>query len=106
MLADLAYRMIHLSGLKPIDTENPNGDIKIKFTGLRAGEKLYEELLIGDDVIQSEHPRIMQAREEKLPLELIIKKVNEISKLRDVQNDIEIKEILLKNVNGYKPINS
>jgi len=105
-ILDLAYRMIHLSGLKPIDTENPNGDIKIKFTGLRPGEKLYEELLIGDDVIQSEHPRIMQAREEKLPLELIIKKVNEISKLRDVQNDIEIKEILLKNVNGYKPINS
>ena len=104
-ILDLAYRMIHLSGLKPIDTENPNGDIKIKFTGLRAGEKLYEELLIGDDVIQSEHPRIMQAREEKLPLELIIKKVNEISKLREVQNDIEIKEILLKNVNGYKPIN-
>ena len=104
-ILDLAYRMIHLSGLIPIDTENPNGDIKIKFTGLRAGEKLYEELLIGDDVIQSEHPRIMQAREEKLPLELIIKKVNEISKLREVQNDIEIKEILLKNVNGYKPIN-
>ena len=105
-ILDLAYRMIHLSGLKPIDTENPNGDIKIKFTGLRPGEKLYEELLIGDDVIQSEHPRIMQAREENLPLELIIKKVNEISKLRDVQNDIEIKEILLKNVNGYKSINS
>jgi len=102
-ILDLAYRMIHLSGLKPIDTENPNGDIKIKFTGLRPGEKLYEELLIGDDVIQSEHPRIMQAREEKLSLEIINKKVSEISKLREIQDDMAIKDILLKNVNGYKP---
>ena len=69
-ILDLAYRMIHLSGLKPIDTSNPDGDIKIKFTGLRPGEKLYEELLIGDDVIQSEHPRIMQQR-RKLPLDII-----------------------------------
>jgi len=44
-----------------INNENPDGDIRIEFTGLRPGEKLYEELLIGTDVIQSEHPRIMQA---------------------------------------------
>jgi FlaA1/EpsC-like NDP-sugar epimerase len=100
-ILDLAYRMIHLSGLKPIDTENPNGDIKIKFTGLRPGEKLYEELLIGDDVIQSEHPRIMQAREEKLSLNVIEKKVTEIIKFRGKQDDLSIKDILLKNVNGY-----
>jgi FlaA1/EpsC-like NDP-sugar epimerase len=102
-ILDLAYRMIHLSGLKPIDTENPNGDIKIKFTGLRPGEKLYEELLIGDDVIQSEHPRIMQAREEKLSLEIIEKRVIAISQFREKQDDIAIKDILLKNVNGYQP---
>ena len=102
-ILDLAYRMIHLSGLKPIDTTNPDGDIKVKFTGLRPGEKLYEELLIGDDVIQSEHPRIMQAREEKLPLNIIEKMVKEISDLRDNQNDSLIKDLLLKNVNGYKP---
>ena len=101
-ILDLAYRMIHLSGLKPIDTSNPDGDIKVKFTGLRPGEKLYEELLIGDDVIQSEHPRIMQAREEKLSLETVETKVKEISEFRKEQNDISIKEILLKNVNGYK----
>jgi FlaA1/EpsC-like NDP-sugar epimerase len=100
-ILDLAYRMIHLSGLKPIDTENPNGDIKIKFTGLRPGEKLYEELLIGDDVIQSEHPRIMQAREEKLTLDIIEKKVLEISNFRENQDDLAIKHILLKDVNGY-----
>jgi FlaA1/EpsC-like NDP-sugar epimerase len=100
-ILDLAYRMIHLSGFKPIDTENPDGDIKIKYTGLRPGEKLYEELLIGDDVIQSEHPRIMQAREEKLTLEIIEKKVLEISNFREDQDDLAIKNILLKNVNGY-----
>lgn len=102
-ILDLAYRMIHLSGLKPIDTSNPDGDIKVKFTGLRPGEKLYEELLIGDDVIQSDHPRIMQAREEKLSLETVETKVKEISEFRKEQNDTSIKDILLKNVNGYKP---
>tara|TARA_B100001287_G_scaffold276585_1_gene288009 strand:+ start:474 stop:2324 length:1851 start_codon:yes stop_codon:yes gene_type:complete len=104
-ILDLAYRMIHLSGLKPIDTSNPDGDIKVKFTGLRPGEKLYEELLIGDDVIQSEHPRIMQAREEKLPIDVIEKEVHEISRLREEQNDSSIKDILLKNVNGFNPLN-
>ena len=102
-ILDLAYRMIHLSGLKPIDISNPDGDIKVKFTGLRPGEKLYEELLIGDDVIQSVHPRIMQAREEKLSLETVETKVKEISEFRKEQNDTSIKDILLKNVNGYKP---
>ena len=79
-ILDLAYRMIHLSGLKPIDNNNPDGDIKIKFTGLRPGEKLYEELLIGDDVIQSKHPRIMQAREEKLSLEKVLEFIEKIKR--------------------------
>ena len=70
-IIDLAYKMIHLSGLKPVDDKNPAGDIKIKFTGLRPGEKLYEELLIGNDVVQSEHPSIMQARENKLSFSTI-----------------------------------
>ena len=86
-----------------VDAENPDGDIKVKFTGLRPGEKLYEELLIGDDVIQSEHPRIMQAREERLAIDVIEKNVKLISELRKKQEDISIKNILLKNINGYKP---
>ena len=57
-ILDLAYRMINLSGLSPITNENPEGDIKVVFTGLRPGEKLYEELLIGHDVIQSEHLKL------------------------------------------------
>ena len=100
-ILDLAYRMIHLSGLMPIDNDNPDGDIKINFTGLRPGEKLYEELLIGDDVIQSKHPRIMQAREEKLDMDKIIDFIDKIKKSRDIQDEEIIKKILLKYVKGY-----
>jgi len=100
-ILDLAYRMIHLSGLQPIDNNNPDGDIQIKFTGLRPGEKLYEELLIGDDVIQSKHPRIMQAREEKLTLENVLNFIEMIKTSRDLQDETIIKDLLLKHVKGY-----
>lgn len=62
-IKDLAIRMIHLSGLTLKDEENPTGDVEIHFTGLRPGEKLYEELLIGDEVSGTSHPRIMRAEE-------------------------------------------
>ena len=100
-ILDLAYRMIHLSGLKPIDNDNPDGDIQINFTGLRPGEKLYEELLIGDDVIQSKHPRIMQAREEKLTMNDILKFIEIIKKSRDTQDENLIKDLLQEYVKGY-----
>ncbi len=63
---DLARSMIHLSGLEVCDDDNPDGDIVIEYTGLRPGEKLYEELLIGNNVTGTEHPKIMRAAEEKL----------------------------------------
>jgi FlaA1/EpsC-like NDP-sugar epimerase len=100
-IIDLAYKMIHLSGLTPIDNENPDGDIRIEFTGLRPGEKLYEELLIGNDVIQSEHPRIMQAKETKLPLEEVMKCIEIIKSARENQDETLVKELLLKYVDGY-----
>ena len=100
-IIDLAYKMIHLSGLTPIDNENPDGDISIEFTGLRPGEKLFEELLIGNDVIQSEHPRIMQARESKLSFEEVISCVEIIKLARKKQDEIIVKELLLKYVDGY-----
>jgi FlaA1/EpsC-like NDP-sugar epimerase len=100
-IIDLAYKMIHLSGLTPIDNENPDGDIRIEFTGLRPGEKLYEELLIGDDVIQSEHPRIMQAKENKLPLEEVMKCIEVIKLARENQDEILVKDLLLTYVDGY-----
>ena len=66
---DLAVRMIALSGLTVKDKEHPNGDIEIQITGLRPGEKLYEELLIGDELQKTEHPRIFRAVEKSLPMQ-------------------------------------
>ena len=65
-ISDLARKMIHLMGLEVRDLNNPEGDIEIQFTGLRPGEKLYEELLIGDNVEATYHPRIMTAQEVSL----------------------------------------
>ncbi|WP_052750195.1 nucleoside-diphosphate sugar epimerase/dehydratase [Arsukibacterium sp. MJ3] len=65
-IADLARRMIHLMGLEVKDSIHPNGDIEIQYSGLRPGEKLYEELLIGENVRQTEHSRIMAADEARL----------------------------------------
>ena len=66
-IVDLARRMIGLAGCTVRDATNPNGDLEIQFTGLRPGEKLYEELLIGNDVTGTEHPMIMRAVEHHLP---------------------------------------
>lgn len=66
-IMDLAVRMIHLSGMREKTETSPNGDIAINITGLRPGEKLYEELLIGDNVEGTNHPRIMRAEEKSLP---------------------------------------
>ena len=66
-ILDLARRMVHLSGLTVRDADHPSGNIEIKFTGLRPGEKLYEELLIGNNPMGTEHPLIMRAMEESIP---------------------------------------
>jgi len=66
-IADLARRMVHLMGLEVKDSQHPDGDIEICFSGLRPGEKLYEELLIGENVHETAHPRIMTANEVSLP---------------------------------------
>lgn len=65
-IADLAKRMIHLMGLEVVDEHHPHGDVEIQYTGLRPGEKLFEELLIGDDVKATQHPRICAADEVAL----------------------------------------
>ncbi len=64
---DLARRMIQLTGLEVKNDAHPDGDIEITFTGLRPGEKLYEELLIGENMIGTSHPKILRAREDLLP---------------------------------------
>ena len=65
-IKDLVIKLIKLSGLQLKDDSNPNGDIEIKITGLRPGEKLYEELLIGDNVSTTEHKQILRAEEDFL----------------------------------------
>jgi len=100
-IIDLAYKMIHFSGLTPIDNENPDGDIRIEFTGLRPGEKLFEELLIGKDVVQSEHPRIMQAKEGKIPMDTLLSCIKIIKNAREEQDEKIVKDLLLKYVDGY-----
>ena len=65
-IADLAKRMIQLAGYTVRDEKNPDGDIEIRFTGLRPAEKLFEELLIGKNVTGTEHPRILRAMEHSL----------------------------------------
>tara|TARA_B100000768_G_scaffold54106_1_gene52604 strand:- start:936 stop:2798 length:1863 start_codon:yes stop_codon:yes gene_type:complete len=101
-ILDLAYRMINLSGLSPVDMNNPDGDVKIKFTGLRPGEKLYEELLIGDDVIQSKHPRIMQANEVSFPWSEIQESVDLIKSSYVSHDEQTVLNLLMKKVSGYK----
>jgi FlaA1/EpsC-like NDP-sugar epimerase len=66
-IGDLARRMIHLAGLTVRDEQHPGGDIEISYTGLRPAEKLYEELLIGNNVTGTQHPMILRAIEHSLP---------------------------------------
>jgi FlaA1/EpsC-like NDP-sugar epimerase len=102
-ILDLAHRMINLSGLSPITSENQEGDIKIKFTGLREGEKLYEELLIGKDVIQSKHPQIMQANEDFLSWQKVSSLIEDIKTNHEKLDDDSMRKVLIENVEGYKP---
>ncbi|WP_437784615.1 polysaccharide biosynthesis protein [Sorangium sp. So ce1097] len=100
-IMDLARRMIELSGLTVRDEHHPHGDVEIAITGLRPGEKLYEELLIGDNPQGTSHPRIMKAREESIEwLEL----VRHLHTLRDAiyANDLlRIRGVLKALVSGY-----
>jgi FlaA1/EpsC-like NDP-sugar epimerase len=87
-IADLARSMIRLSGLTERTAENPDGEIEIKAVGLRPGEKLFEELLIGNDVIPSGHPRIMCARERHIEAALLDKMLQSLHQACE-SNDAE-----------------
>ncbi|HMS27496.1 MAG TPA: nucleoside-diphosphate sugar epimerase/dehydratase [Burkholderiaceae bacterium] len=104
-ILDLAKRMTQLSGQTIRDNQNPNGDIEIIITGLRPGEKLYEELLIGNDPKPTVHPRIMKANEDTVPWDIL---APVLIKLRHtaLQNDTDaLKLILTQWVQGYAPAN-
>ena len=102
-IVDLATKMIHLSGFTVKGINTPQGDISIEFNGLRPGEKLYEELLIGDSVQGTKHSRIMTASETMLPWEVLqeeISKIDEACKRYDLET---IREIMLKMPTGFNP---
>lgn len=102
-ILDLAHRMIALSGLSLKNEENAAGDIAIEVTGLRPGEKLYEELLIGDDPRQTEHPRIMKAHEAFMSWVELSQLLAKLASAVD-ENDISnVRTILQNAVPGYKP---
>jgi FlaA1/EpsC-like NDP-sugar epimerase len=100
---DLAVKMIYLSGLLVRDAAHPHGDIEIKVTGLRSGEKLYEELLIGDNPQPTVHPKIMKAHEEFLSWDDLRKELERLNLALDATDDKLIKEMLRKLVPGYQP---
>jgi FlaA1/EpsC-like NDP-sugar epimerase len=102
-IAVLAEKMIHLSGLSVRSDKTPHGDIAIEFTGLRPGEKLYEELLIGDNVSPTEHPMIMRANEEHLPWEQFKERLGELLAAVECDDYERVRQLLRETVNGYKP---
>lgn len=102
-IKNLARQMINLTGLSVRDVNYPDGDIEIIYTGLRDGEKLYEELLIGDNVQKTEHPMIMRAGEVMLEwdeLRVVIERMEQALGGFDYE---EVRELLLNTVNGYNP---
>ena len=100
---ELAKRLIKLSGMEVIDENNPNGDIEIEFTGLRPGEKLYEELLIGDNVSTTEHTRILKAKEDYLPKEELDRFIVNIEGIANSGDTLKLKSILKDAVAGFTP---
>ncbi|WP_422393931.1 polysaccharide biosynthesis protein [Pseudomonas batumici] len=102
-IVELAEKMIHLSGLSVRSDKNPHGDITIEFTGLRPGEKLYEELLIGDNVAATQHPMIMSANEDHLPWEVLKGKLTELLSAVERDDYSRVRQLLRDTVSGYAP---
>ncbi len=102
-IMDLAQRMVELSGLRVRDAANPDGDIAIEITGLRPGEKLYEELLIGDNPEPTAHPRIMKAHESSLPWPELSGQLDTLRQAATEGDVAIIKTVLQTCVQGYQP---
>lgn len=103
---DLAVRMIHMYGLTVRDEKHPEGDIEIKVVGLRPGEKLYEELLIGRDALPTQHPRIMRAQEKELSYETVISGLTNMEAAissNDIERAVQMLKGLVPEYTPYKP---
>jgi FlaA1/EpsC-like NDP-sugar epimerase len=102
-IVELAEKMIHLSGLSVRSEKNPHGDISVKFTGLRPGEKLFEELLIGDNVVATQHPMIMSANEDFLPWEILKARLADLLIAIEHDDYARVRQLLRDTVSGYAP---
>lgn len=102
-IIDLAKKMVHLMGYDIKDENSYRGDISIEYTGLRPGEKLYEELLIGESVAGTMHPKIMRAEEETLTWEALETLLNRLRLACKNINLQEIRAVLMEAVDGFEP---
>ena len=102
-IRDLAEKMIMLSGLAVRGPENPDGDIAIEYVGLRPGEKLYEELLIGGDVSTTAHPRILRASEKRVDWPFLKEVLADLARAIEDDNYPRIRSIFVEIVEGYCP---
>ena len=95
--------MIRLSGFERYNPETKEGDIEITFSGLRDGEKLYEELLIGNDATKTSHELIFKANEEKLEWKEIERLIEEFKEAVQDRNEKKVQDLLIGSISGYKP---
>jgi FlaA1/EpsC-like NDP-sugar epimerase len=102
-ILSMAKRMIHLSGHHEKDTENPDGDIEVVYTGLRPGEKLYEELLIGDKVTDTEHQKIMRAQELIIPWRVLDKVLEKLTLACNEGDYQAIRSVMTDVIDGFEP---
>ena len=102
-IVDLAKKMVHLMGYDIKDENSYRGDIAIEYTGLRPGEKLHEELMIGESVTGTEHPKIVRAEEETLSWEALQKLLNRLRKACSNIDLQEIRTVLIEAVDGFEP---
>ena len=102
-ILELARRMVALAGLTVRSDQHPSGDIDITFTGLRPGEKLYEELLIGDNPLPTGHPRILRAQEERFEWHVLQARLGELEAAVQSGELQRMRALLKALVPGYQP---
>jgi FlaA1/EpsC-like NDP-sugar epimerase len=102
-IVDLATRMIQLSGLELQTDKNPDGDIHIQYTGLRPAEKLYEELLVGDNIVGTDHAKIMRANEDCLDADTLNSYLLDIQTAICIMDHNKLLSTLEQAITGYRP---
>jgi len=100
---DLAKSMIRLMGLEVRDAKHTDGDIAIEYIGLRPGEKLHEELMLGENITPTEHPRIYKSQEPSLPSAELTRVLGALSAAMESGDLQAIYDVLAKAVEGYRP---